>query len=184
MDFSAVIVAAGSGTRAGPGAPKAWRNLAGRPVLRWSLEAFSAAGARRIALVVAADRMSQAEGETADLPGVICVEGGAARAASVQRGLAALDGPLEEPVLIHDAARPFVTRAHVEALLSALDRAEGAVPALPVADTLKRGEDVSVGTVDRAGLWRAQTPRPFAAALSWTPTPPGRPAKSRRTTPR
>jgi 2-C-methyl-D-erythritol 4-phosphate cytidylyltransferase/2-C-methyl-D-erythritol 2,4-cyclodiphosphate synthase len=100
-------------------------------------------------------------------------EGGATRALSVQSGLAALAAPENEAVLVHDAARPFVSGRHVEALLAALAEADGAVPALPVADTLKR-EGERVSTVSRAGLWRAQTPQAFrlgrlrAAYAAWT----------------
>lgn len=164
MNFSAVIVAAGSGERAGPGAPKAWRDLAGRFVVRWSLEAFAAAGARQTVLVAASDRLADAEALVRDLPGVRCVAGGATRAASVQAGLAALGAEAAPVVMIHDAARPFVASTHVEALLAALDDAQGAVPALPVADTLKRGDGTIAATVSRAGLWRAQTPQAFDLA--------------------
>lgn len=173
MDFSAVIVAAGSGSRAGPGAPKAWRMLAGRPVVRWSLEAFAAAGAKCIVLVVARDRVEDARAMAGDLPGVMCVAGGATRAQSVQAGLAALDDRAGEAVMIHDAARPFVATAHLTALTAALAGADGAVLALPVADTLKRGAGVVAATEPREGLWRAQTPQAFhlerlrAAYAAW-----------------
>jgi 2-C-methyl-D-erythritol 4-phosphate cytidylyltransferase/2-C-methyl-D-erythritol 2,4-cyclodiphosphate synthase len=83
------------------------------------------------------------------------------RAESVQAGLAALSAQRNQPVLIHDAARPFVTREHVDRLLKALDLADGAIPVLPVPDTLKRGEDLVDETVPREGLWRAQTPQAF-----------------------
>jgi 2-C-methyl-D-erythritol 4-phosphate cytidylyltransferase/2-C-methyl-D-erythritol 2,4-cyclodiphosphate synthase len=81
----------------------------------------------------------------------------------VQAGLAALaDRPGDEAVLIHDAARPFVQAGHIDALLTALANAQGAVPALPVADTLKRREGgAPVTTVTREHLWRAQTPQAF-----------------------
>jgi 2-C-methyl-D-erythritol 4-phosphate cytidylyltransferase/2-C-methyl-D-erythritol 2,4-cyclodiphosphate synthase len=161
MSFSAVIVAAGSSTRAGPGAPKPWRDLGGRPILRWSAEALLAAGARDVIVVTAADRMGDAAEALAGLAGWRAVAGGAVRAESVQAGLAALEGSDDEPVLIHDAARPFVTQAHVQALLAALLAADGAVPALPVADTLKRTVGDRVETVSRDGLWRAQTPQAF-----------------------
>jgi 2-C-methyl-D-erythritol 4-phosphate cytidylyltransferase/2-C-methyl-D-erythritol 2,4-cyclodiphosphate synthase len=161
MSFSVVIVAAGSSVRAGPGVPKPWRRLAGRSILRWSVEAFAKAGAREIIVVVAQDRRSDASEALAGLGGWRAVTGGATRALSVQAGLAALAGSPEEPVLIHDAARPFVTSAHVANLLTALEAADGAVPALPVADTLKRGADVVTETVPREGLWRAQTPQAF-----------------------
>jgi 2-C-methyl-D-erythritol 4-phosphate cytidylyltransferase/2-C-methyl-D-erythritol 2,4-cyclodiphosphate synthase len=161
MNFSTVIVAAGSGVRAGPGVPKPWRLLAGRSILRWSVEAFVAAGAREIVVVVAEDRQDEAAEVLAGLPNWRAAPGGATRALSVRAGLAALNGPDEDPVLIHDAARPFVTAAHVRTLLAALETADGAVPALPVADTLKRGGNVVTETVSREGLWRAQTPQAF-----------------------
>lgn len=161
MNFSAVIVAAGEGLRAGPGEPKAWRMLGGRPVLRWSVEGLIAAGAAEIVVVVAGDRLGQIAEALEGLTGWMAAAGGETRSLSVQAGLVALTGPGAQPVLIHDAARPFVTRAHVERLLAALDSADGAIPTLPVPDTLKRGESVVAETVSREGLWRAQTPQAF-----------------------
>ena len=161
VTFSTVIVAAGQGLRAGPGAPKAWRGLAGRPVLRWSVEALLAAGAREAAVVVARDRLEAASEALQGLAGWRAVAGGETRSASVAAGLAALTAPDDEIVLIHDAARPFVTRPQVEALVAALAAADGAAPALPVADTLKRRDGEAVSTVARDGLWRVQTPQAF-----------------------
>lgn len=161
MAFSAIVVAAGSGLRAGPGEPKAWRMLAGRPIVRWSVEGLLAAGAGEVVVVVAQDRLAQVDGALAGLTGWRAVAGGKTRAESVQAGLAAATCGPEAAVLIHDAARPFVTRDHVERLLGALDAADGAVPVLPVPDTLKRGEGVVEATVSREGLWRAQTPQAF-----------------------
>ncbi|PZQ63329.1 MAG: bifunctional 2-C-methyl-D-erythritol 4-phosphate cytidylyltransferase/2-C-methyl-D-erythritol 2,4-cyclodiphosphate synthase [Phenylobacterium zucineum] len=161
MSFSAVIVAAGEGLRAGPGEPKAWRNLGGRPILRWSVEGLLAAGAREIVLVVAGDRLAQAEDALTGLGGWKAVAGGRTRSESVQAGLAAITAAPDHPVLIHDAARPFVHRGHTDRLLAALDAAEGAIPTLPVPDTLKRGDGVVDETVSRDGLWRAQTPQAF-----------------------
>ena len=173
MDFSAVIVAAGSSTRAGPGAPKPWRSLGGRPILSWSIDAFAAAGARQIVVVVAKAWLDEATDLMRGVPGAIAVRGGATRADSVQHGLAALEGPGASAVLVHDAARPFLTVTHVQGLLAAIETADGAVPALPVADTLKRGGDTVDATVPRDGLWRAQTPQAFrldvlrAAYAAW-----------------
>jgi 2-C-methyl-D-erythritol 4-phosphate cytidylyltransferase/2-C-methyl-D-erythritol 2,4-cyclodiphosphate synthase len=173
MSFLSIVVAAGEGLRAGPGEPKAWRTLAGRPVVRWSVEGLLAAGAREVIVVVAGDRLAAAEDALQGLAGWRAVAGGATRALSVQAGLAALAGKDDEPVLVHDAARPFVTRAHVERLLAALADADGAVPALPVPDTLKRGDGAVAETVSREGLWRAQTPQAFrlgrlrAAYAAW-----------------
>jgi 2-C-methyl-D-erythritol 4-phosphate cytidylyltransferase/2-C-methyl-D-erythritol 2,4-cyclodiphosphate synthase len=160
MQWGAVIVAAGSGSRAG-GQAKQWRDLAGRPVARWSLEALLDAGARNVVVVISPGAEDQAARAFAGLSGWRTVAGGTERADSVRNGLRAL-GALDA-VLIHDAARPFVTRAHVEALLAALTQAEGALPALPVADTLKRSDDgrLVAATTSRARLHRAQTPQAF-----------------------
>jgi len=174
MSFSVVIVAAGGGTRAGPGLAKQWRPLAGKPVLRWSVEALLAAGARRLIVVVGDSGEARAAEALAGLSGWSTASGGATRAESVQAGLAAIDGPADEPVLIHDAARPLVTAAHVAGLLKALETADGAIPALPVADTLKRQGDAGLATTSRDGLWRAQTPQAFrrdrlqAAYAAWS----------------
>lgn len=153
-------MAAGEGLRAGPGEPKAWRMLGARPIVRWSVEGLLSAGAHEVVIVVARDRLDQLAEALAGLVGWTAVAGGATRAESVQAGLAALSG--DGPVLVHDAARPFVSRSHVERLLAALAEADGAVPALPVPDTLKRGKGVVSETVSREGLWRAQTPQAFA----------------------
>jgi 2-C-methyl-D-erythritol 4-phosphate cytidylyltransferase/2-C-methyl-D-erythritol 2,4-cyclodiphosphate synthase len=163
MIFDAVVVAAGSGTRAG--GAKQWRPLAGKPVARWSVEALLKAGARRVVIVVPAGGQADAQAVLEGLPRWTAVEGGATRAASVRNGLAALAGDAPEAVLVHDAARPFVTAAHVSALLQALGDADGALPALPVADTLKRGVGGLVeATTSRDGFWRAQTPQAFRFA--------------------
>ncbi len=161
MSFSAVIVAAGEGLRAGPGEPKAWRLLGSRALVRWSLEGLLSAGAREVVVVVAHDRLVAIDEVLDGLTGWSAVTGGKTRADSVQAGLAALTCGRTQPVLVHDAARPFVTRAHVDRLLAALELADGAVPALPVPDTLKRGEGLIDETVSREGLWRAQTPQAF-----------------------
>jgi len=176
MTFSAVIVAAGSGTRAGPGQAKQWRPVAGKPALRWSVEAFLAGGAADI-VIVTTQEGEKALAEVLDgLTGWRAAAGGATRALSVQSGLAALaNRPEDEPVLIHDAARPFLTRATIEGVLKALETADAALPALPVADTLKRAEPgQNPITTSRDHLWRAQTPQAarrntlLAAYAAWT----------------
>ena len=165
MGFSAVIVAAGSGSRAGSGPAKQWRMVAGRPVLRWAVEGLGAAGAETLVVVVAAGEVERAAEVLEGLDRVRIVIGGAVRADSVRNGLAALAGDAPEVVLVHDAARPFVNRGHVAALLEALAGADGAVPTLPVADTLKRaGPDGALDTVPRDGLHRVQTPQAFPYA--------------------
>jgi len=182
MRWSGVIVAAGASSRAGEGPRKPWRLLGGKAVARWSLEAMLAAGAATVIVVRAADD-APAAGQAFDgLSGWNAVDGGAVRALSVQAGLAALaDEPDDAAVLVHDAARPFLTGAHIAALLAALAEADGVLPALPVADTLKR-RDPSGGlaTAPREGLERAQTPQAFRlgvlrrAYAAW-PTDAGEP---------
>lgn len=160
MGFSAIVVAAGSGSRAG--GAKQWRVVAGRPVIAWSVEALLKAGAREAVVVIAADAEATAQTALAGLSGWRAVPGGATRAASVQAGLAALTADDAEPVLIHDAARPFLSADVIKALLQGLEDADGALPALAVADSLRRAEgDFIVGGVDRDNLWRAQTPQAF-----------------------
>ncbi|ALL13450.1 bifunctional 2-C-methyl-D-erythritol 4-phosphate cytidylyltransferase/2-C-methyl-D-erythritol 2,4-cyclodiphosphate synthase [Caulobacter henricii] len=163
MTFSVVIVAAGTGTRAGPGQAKQWRSLSGKPVLRWSVESFLAAGAADVVIVTSDDGQDMLPEVLAGLDGWRSARGGATRALSVQAGLAALsERPSDEAVLIHDAARPFVTRSTILALLDKLCEADGAIPALPVADTLKRALPGSpLETTSRDNLWRAQTPQAF-----------------------
>ncbi len=176
MRFAAVIVAAGAGRRAGADTPKQWRMLNGRPVAMWSVEALLRAGAESVILVVSPHDLDHARGVFVAMRSVQVTVGGAERIDSVRAGLAAV-GESVEAVLIHDAARPFVTTRHVDDLLSGLETADGALPALPVSDTLKRA-DTERGvreTVDRAGLWRAQTPQAFrreaieAAYAAWPP---------------
>ncbi|MEN5229288.1 bifunctional 2-C-methyl-D-erythritol 4-phosphate cytidylyltransferase/2-C-methyl-D-erythritol 2,4-cyclodiphosphate synthase [Brevundimonas naejangsanensis] len=160
MGFSAIVVAAGLGSRAG--GAKQWRVVAGRPVIAWSVEALLKAGAREVVVVIAADAEATAQTALADLTGWRAAPGGATRAASVQAGLAALTGDDAETVLIHDAARPFLSADVIKALLQGLEGADGALPALAVADSLRRAEDdFIVGGVDRDNLWRAQTPQAF-----------------------
>ncbi|WP_354297831.1 bifunctional 2-C-methyl-D-erythritol 4-phosphate cytidylyltransferase/2-C-methyl-D-erythritol 2,4-cyclodiphosphate synthase [Phenylobacterium koreense] len=161
MCFSAVIVAAGASTRAGPGAPKPWRSLGGRPVISWSIQALATAGAQEIVVVTTADRLEPTNGLLVGTPGARAVIGGATRAKSVQAGLSELVSDAQTPVLVHDAARPFVKPTHVTALLTALIENDGAAPAVPVADTLKRGGPTVTGTVSRENLWRVQTPQAF-----------------------
>lgn len=160
MSFSAIIVAAGTGSRAGE--PKQWRRLGGRPVLRWSAEALLSAGASELAVVVAPGAEALAAEALAGLDGWFAVTGGATRAASVQSGLSALRAAADARVLIHDAARPLLDASTISRVLAALDRHEAVLPVLPVADSLRRGTDDVMGkSVDRASLWRAQTPQGF-----------------------
>jgi 2-C-methyl-D-erythritol 4-phosphate cytidylyltransferase / 2-C-methyl-D-erythritol 2,4-cyclodiphosphate synthase len=163
MRFSAVIVAAGASSRAGQGRRKPWRVVGGRAVAHWSVGGLAAAGANRIVVVIAEGDETSAAAALDGLGGWSAVTGGATRALSVQAGLSALaDEGDETAVLVHDAARPFVATSHVQSLLEALTDADGAIPALPVADTLKRTDLAgAVLTAPREGLQRAQTPQAF-----------------------
>src|SRR5689334_433290 len=158
-----LIVAAGRGTRAGGGLPKQYRELGGRPVLRWSLERFRAhprVGAVRA--VIHPDDRALYDAAAAGLDLLPPVNGGASRQESVRLGLESLEAMRPQTVLIHDAARPFVDEGTIGRTLDALAEAPGAIVAVPVADTIKRGDNGRVaGTIDRAGLWRAQTPQGF-----------------------
>ena len=115
MGFSAVIVAAGVGARAGPGEAKQWRMLAGKPVARWSAEALLGAGASELVIVVAQGQEARAAEALAGLAGWTLTLGGAARSDSVKAGLEALGAADDAIVLVHDAARPLVRAEHVAA---------------------------------------------------------------------
>lgn len=157
MKTAALIVAAGQGMRAGGDIPKQFAMLAGRPMLAHSHAILSAHPAIDEVLVVIGE--GQETALQAALGEVPFVMGGASRRDSVRKGLEALDG--FDRVLIHDAARPFLAPAVIDALCAALDTHPGALPALPVADTLARGAERLGETVARDGLWRVQTPQAF-----------------------
>ena len=152
----ALIVAAGSGVRAGGAIPKQFAMLAGRPMIAHSFETMS--GHPRIDEVVVVVAPG-AEAMVAQALGPLkTVSGGACRRESVANGLAAIRG---DRILVHDAARPFVSAAVIDRVLDALDANEGAIPVLPVADTLARGLDELAEMVTRDGLFRVQTPQGF-----------------------
>jgi 2-C-methyl-D-erythritol 4-phosphate cytidylyltransferase / 2-C-methyl-D-erythritol 2,4-cyclodiphosphate synthase len=168
---AAVIVAAGRGMRArsGAGVPKQYLPLAGEPVLAHSLRVLTVHPQIDAALVVISPEDADLyEVAAAPFAGRLLspVLGGATRQASVLAGLEALGARSPERVLIHDAARPFLDADLVGALIAALDTSAGAIAAEPVSDTLKQaGADGTIArTVDRAGLWRAQTPQAFRYA--------------------
>ena len=156
--LTAVIVAAGRGTRAGSDVPKQWRKLAGRSVAEWTVSRFAAHPAGiGVVLVIHPDDADICAAQ--DLPAVVrVVHGGADRAASVRAGLAACP---EGIVLIHDVARPCVTPEVISAVIEGVRTHGAAAPALAVTDALWRGEETVDGTQDREGLWRAQTPQGF-----------------------
>jgi 2-C-methyl-D-erythritol 4-phosphate cytidylyltransferase/2-C-methyl-D-erythritol 2,4-cyclodiphosphate synthase len=159
--IAAVLVAAGTGSRLGTATPKQFLLLAGRPVLRWAAEALE--GVDLIQPVGEAAPITTALVGIAHLPPV---PGGASRQASVRAGLEALAPHAPDIVLVHDGARPFVPEGTVAALVAALATHPGAIPAVPLADTLKRGKaGLITETVPREGLFRAQTPQAFRFPL-------------------
>ncbi len=162
MTTGAVIVAAGRGLRAGGGQPKQWRTVAGRAVAAWTLDAFRTSPLiGPIALVLHPDDMGLAPGYKGH-PDVVVAEGGATRDASVRAGLEALAGAPPDLVLIHDVARPLVSHDLIARIVDAVAATGAAAPALAVTDALWRGAGGLVaGTMDRTGLWRAQTPQGF-----------------------
>ncbi len=163
MTVAAIIVAAGKGARAGGSVPKQFALLCGKPMLMHSVTALSSHPAiTDITLVVGEGQEDDAREKLGGCMNFVkLVTGGAERRDSVRAGLEALDAKGVTRVLIHDAARPFLSAAVIDALLAALDHAPGAVPALPVADTLARGDALLGDNVPRAGLNRIQTPQAF-----------------------
>ncbi|MDT0343335.1 2-C-methyl-D-erythritol 4-phosphate cytidylyltransferase [Streptomyces litchfieldiae] len=175
---AAVIPAAGSGVRLGPGAPKALRPLNGTPMLVHAVRAMARARAVALVVVVAppaeVDAVRSLLDEHPPPPSVdqVVVAGGATRQESVKRGLAVLPEDIEV-VLVHDAARPLVPVDTVDAVAAAVRAgAPAVVPALPVTDTVKQiaapaadgGVEPVVGTPDRSLLRAVQTPQGFDRA--------------------
>jgi 2-C-methyl-D-erythritol 4-phosphate cytidylyltransferase len=158
----ALIVAAGRGERLGGERPKALVELAGRPLVEWSIDAMrEVAGMERIVLALPPGTRAP--------PGVTAVDGGAVRSDSVRRALAAVDpGDPAEVVVVHDAARPLVSAELVERVVGVLvgdRRLDAAIAAAPVADTVKRVRSgVVLETLERSGLWAVQTPQVFRRA--------------------
>lgn len=154
MSTIALIVAAGRGLRSGSACPKQFADVAGRPMIAWSHAALAAHPAIDEVVVVIAPGQEAILEEA--VPGARFVHGGAERQDSVRLGLAAL--PAADRVLVHDAARPFLSAEVIDRLLAALDHDAGAIPVLPVADTLVASDGA---LVPRAGLHRVQTPQAF-----------------------
>ena len=172
--FAAIIVAAGKGLRVGGDTPKQFRTFRGKPVLRHSAEALLAAGADPLLIVTSADGEQAARDALAGLSFALA-SGGATRQESVSNGLEALAIKAPQNVLIHDAARPDLPFEVIERLLAALDQHTGAIPTLPVVDSiaLDDGAGVMAGKAERETLRRVQTPQAFrfddilAAHRSW-----------------
>jgi len=159
----ALVVAAGRGTRLGATLPKQYLPVAGKPLLRHSLDALTAhPGVARVRVVYNPDDADDYARASAGLDLLSPVAGGAARQDSVRLGLESLEKLAPAHVLIHDGARPFLDSGTIDRVLAALADAPAAVPALKLADTVKRADDGRVlETFDRTQLWRAQTPQGF-----------------------
>jgi 2-C-methyl-D-erythritol 4-phosphate cytidylyltransferase len=166
LDVGVLIAAAGKGERAGAGEPKQFRLIRGVPLLLRSIRPFARhPRVREIVIALPAGLASDPPEWLASLASdrLRWVAGGATRAESVKAALDVID-PGCATVLVHDAARPFVAPEIVDAVIACADAGAGAVPAIPVSDTLKRTHPASsrvAETVSRARLWRAQTPQGF-----------------------
>jgi 2-C-methyl-D-erythritol 4-phosphate cytidylyltransferase len=162
----AVLLAAGSSSRM-EGVDKLWTELDGEPLIARSLRTLASVEAITALVVVAPlQRHTALQGLAAALKrDVVCVKGGARRQDSVAAGLAA--APDAEYYLVHDAARPLATAELCARVLAAAREHGAAIPALALADTIKRVDEagIVVETLDRGALRAAQTPQAFAGAL-------------------
>ena len=164
MKTAAIIVAAGIGVRVGGVVPKQYRKLGTEPVLRKTVRAFAEhPEVSAVQVVINPEHKGFYEQALAGLDILPPIKGGVLRQDSVLAGLKALEAAKPDIVLIHDAARAFVSAKLISRVIKAVAvSGSGAVPALAVADTLKsQAEGAPVKTVDRAGLWLAQTPQGF-----------------------
>lgn len=161
--FAAIVVAAGKGLRVGGDTPKQFRDWRGKPLIRHSVEALQAAGADPLVIVIAAGAEAHAEAALMGIAGLIFVAGGVTRQDSVRSGLEALAGAEPECVLIHDAARPDLPHDVIIRLIGALALHPGAIPVLPVVDSLAVADASGTmsGKASREALRRVQTPQAF-----------------------
>ncbi|WP_421991458.1 bifunctional 2-C-methyl-D-erythritol 4-phosphate cytidylyltransferase/2-C-methyl-D-erythritol 2,4-cyclodiphosphate synthase [Qipengyuania sp.] len=170
--FAAIVVAAGQGLRAGQPLPKQFAPWRGKPVVRHSVETLLAAGASPLVVAIPENGEEAAQQVLVGLDGYDLVIGGTTRQQSVARALEAVGRA--ERVLIHDAARPDLPREVIARLLAALSDHPGAIPVLPVVDSLSIDTDgVMTGSAERESLRRVQTPQAFrfddifAAHAAW-----------------
>lgn len=176
MTTTALIVAAGKGERLGGDVPKQFLPIAGKPVLRWAVEALIRHPAIRAVRVVIGTGQQDAAAKALDgLDVGGFIEGGTERSYSVCAGLDVIEG---DAVLVHDAARPFCPPDVIDRLLPQLEFFDGAAPVLPIADTIARAVQRLEEAVDRTDLVRVQTPQAFRldtlryAYQDWRGTPP------------
>jgi 2-C-methyl-D-erythritol 4-phosphate cytidylyltransferase/2-C-methyl-D-erythritol 2,4-cyclodiphosphate synthase len=176
MTTTALIVAAGKGTRAGGELPKQYQLLCGKPVLRRAVEALAGHPAiAQVRVVIGAGQQELAAAALFGLDVGALIEGGAERAYSVCAGLAQVN---TEAVLVHDAARPFCPHEVIDRLLAPLEFFDGAAPVLRIGDTLARATDRLTESIERDGVVRVQTPQAFQtvrlrqAYEDWRGAPP------------
>ena len=164
LDFAAIVVAAGAGLRAGQAVPKQFAMWRGKPVVRHSVEFLMAAGAHPIVVCIpeGADAVAAAALHGLDAR---LITGGTTRQASVRLGLEALAAASPDKVLIHDAARPVIPGAVIDRLREALEHSPGAIPVLPVTDSLIHAQGTCMGSpAPRSEMRRVQTPQAFRFA--------------------
>jgi 2-C-methyl-D-erythritol 4-phosphate cytidylyltransferase len=167
MSYALIIPAAGGGSRSGQQIPKQYVQLLGRPILAHTLGAFAdVAGCSEIVIAVNAEWRGAAEDAAVGVPGVRFASGGAERQHSIANALAALQ-TTPDLVLVHDAARPCISRTLIERVIAAASEHGAAIPALPINETVKRvnTEGVIIETIPRAELRAAQTPQGFRREL-------------------
>lgn len=160
----ALVLAGGRGTRAGGGVPKQYRDIGGMPMLRRTLAAFAEhPDIDAVRAVIHPDDTGLYQDSTQGIDLLEPVFGSDSRQGSSYNGLLSIDKLNPSSVLIQDAARPFTDRATIRRIIDSLAASPAAIAAVPVIDTIKRGnaQDRVSGTVERAGLWRAQTPQGF-----------------------
>jgi 2-C-methyl-D-erythritol 4-phosphate cytidylyltransferase / 2-C-methyl-D-erythritol 2,4-cyclodiphosphate synthase len=156
---TALIVAAGSGSRLGGAIPKQYRSIAGKAVLAHAVDALASHPAiDAVRVVIGGEQEELARQALGGLEVGELIIGGAERADSVRAGLTAIEGDV---ILVHDAARPFCPHGVIDRLLGALGDADGAAPVLPLSDTLARADGLLGEPIDRAGAVRVQTPQAF-----------------------
>jgi len=167
-DVAVVIVAAGAGVRAGPGEPKQFRPILGVPMLLRALRPFlSHPEVDHVVVTLPAGHAEHPPEWLGKLTGdrLRVVAGGRTRSDSVRAGLGAL-GRDVEIVLVHDGARPFVSRETIDGVIARARAGVGAIAAIPVGDTIKDVEQERITrTVARERLWRAQTPQGFPRGM-------------------
>ena len=163
MTVAVVIVAGGSGLRAGGETPKQYQLIGGKPVIWWTIKAFAEhSGVAHVQPVIGEGHDGMYARATEGLMIEPAVRGGATRQDSCRAGLEALARHRPGKVLIHDGARPFISPDLISHVIAGLDRHSAVVPGLPVAETLKFAPGGIVKkTIDRSGMWMAQTPQGF-----------------------